>query len=453
MSALALAMSSAPRTRHLRWFAWCAFWAAVFFVGNGVTTTDLPDAWVFAGTRVAMFAAGLYSAGWLQYHAASLRVRPSALDRALIVIGVALALAAFFPNVLMRGPIGARAVPWLGLVYRDAVPTPLGLFGYAYHYGVALLLFTRYARRWRSGDPVTRAYCVTFLVFVVFGVNDAVALVLGLPVPALLPLAVWALIVGISTTMVAQFLANARALERSSQDLARAHEKVAKQERLAALGELAATVAHEIRNPLAAIYNALASVTKPRLEESDRSALIAIAREEATRIEAIVSSMLDFAKPTAPRFELVDVTEATRRAAEAAAAVARAPGSSLTLAFEAPGHPIMATCDEQLIRQLVINLTNNAFEAEGRRGPVRVRVEERPGAVVIEVIDDGEGVPVGARERIFMPFHSTRATGTGLGLAFVRRAAEAHAGEVSITETPGGGATFTVELPLRPRQS
>jgi signal transduction histidine kinase len=112
-------------------------------------------------------------------------------------------------------------------------------------------------------------------------------------------------------------------------------------------------------------------------------------------------------------------------------------------------------CDERLVRQAVINLVTNALQATGRRSAVRVRVERESDrandeeSVLIRVADDGEGVAEELRDRIFTPFFSARPTGTGLGLAVVRSSVEAHGGDVALTTTPGGGATFTIRLPRR----
>ena len=108
-------------------------------------------------------------------------------------------------------------------------------------------------------------------------------------------------------------------------------------------------------------------------------------------------------------------------------------------------------CDVRLIRQAIINLVTNALQAQGRHGPVQVSasVDEDAGQVRLTVSDDGEGVAPDIRDRIFRPFFTTRATGTGLGLAVVQRFVEAHGGTLTQHDTPGGGATFEVRLPLR----
>jgi two-component system sensor histidine kinase HydH len=109
--------------------------------------------------------------------------------------------------------------------------------------------------------------------------------------------------------------------------------------------------------------------------------------------------------------------------------------------------------DVRLLRQAILNLVSNALQAPGRKDRVRVRAELRgDDRVHIEVIDDGDGVPDEVRSSMFRPFFTTRPTGTGLGLAIVRRIAEAHGGSLVHKETPGGGATFAIDVPREREQ-
>jgi two-component system sensor histidine kinase HydH len=261
--------------------------------------------------------------------------------------------------------------------------------------------------------------------------------------------------VGGSLTL--SFVANARALVVSSRSLTVAHEALVKRERLAALGELAAVVAHEVRNPLAVVFNATAGLRKTQPGSKDHEALLGIVQEEAERLRDIVSDLLEFARPRPPHFVETEIAAVVRGAIESARAEAGASEPDVSLEVK---HGVSPTsCDERLVRQAVINLVTNALHAPGRRGPVRVTLEpagadgdgERDArdGIVLCVADDGAGVPEELRERVFTPFYSTRPRGTGLGLAVVKSSAEAHGGDVSLTTTPGGGATFRLRLPRR----
>jgi signal transduction histidine kinase len=207
-------------------------------------------------------------------------------------------------------------------------------------------------------------------------------------------------------------------------------------------------VAHEVRNPLAVVFNATAGLRKATPGSSDHLHLTAIIQEEAERLRDMVSDLLDFARPRPPVFAKASLDEVVRSAVDAACAATEAPDR--TVLVEAPPE-LAVTCDERLVRQAIINLVTNALQAPERRGPVKVTVEAAADAsCAIAVVDDGRGVPRDQRDRIFTPFYSTRPSGTGLGLAVVRTCAEAHGGAVSVGDTAGGGATFTLRLPRAP---
>jgi signal transduction histidine kinase len=263
------------------------------------------------------------------------------------------------------------------------------------------------------------------------------------------------MILAVGGSLTRSFVANARALEVSSRNLAVAHETLVKRERLAALGELAAVVAHEVRNPLAVVFNATAGLRKAAPGSTDHEALLGIVQEEAERLRDIISDLLEFAHPRPPIFAVTAVDEVVRGAIESARAEVGASDGEVVLEVKRGVSPM--SCDERLVRQAVINLVTNALQAPGRRGPVRVTLEDGDGreegmaydGLVLRVVDDGDGIAEELHERVFTPFYSTRPSGTGLGLAVVKSSADAHGGDVTLTTTPGGGATFTLRLPNR----
>jgi signal transduction histidine kinase len=201
------------------------------------------------------------------------------------------------------------------------------------------------------------------------------------------------------------------------------------------------------------VFNATASLRKAKLGGDDHQRLLDIVQEEADRLRDIVSDLLEFARPRPPQLAPAALGEVVSAAIAAARDEAGAAADAVSL--EVGGDVRQLVCDERLVRQAVINLVTNALQATGRSSAVRVRVERESDrardeeSVLIRVADDGEGVAEELRERIFTPFFSARPTGTGLGLAVVRRSVEAHGGDVSLTTTPGGGATFTIRLPRR----
>lgn len=240
------------------------------------------------------------------------------------------------------------------------------------------------------------------------------------------------------------------ALLAAQQQLEATQADLVKQERLAALGELAAVVAHEVRNPLAVIFNALATLRRSGQLQRRDDVLLEVIHEEADRLNRMVGALLEIARPVEATLAPTAIPELVRSAIDAARGLAQ-PEAEVRLVI--PSALPAARLDEQKVHQALVNLVTNAVQSPGRKGPVQVRVEVLPSptpTLRVDVVDDGDGVPEASRARLFTPFFTTRARGTGLGLVVVRRVAEAHGGQVRFEPTPGGGATFVLTLPLAP---
>ncbi len=240
-------------------------------------------------------------------------------------------------------------------------------------------------------------------------------------------------------------------LRKSYDKLARAQAELVRHERLAALGELAAVMAHEVlRNPLAVIYNSLGSLRKLLQPTGDASLLIDIAGQEAERLNRIVGDLLDFAKAYAPVIRSVQLDTLVRGAVDAARNAIHQSADVEVHTDVKDGLPPLAL-DGHMLRQALVNLVVNAIQAtpKGSRVTVRADVENRDGTIGarVEIIDQGVGVAPEDVEQIFQPFFTTKATGTGLGLAVVRRIVEAHQGHVEVRRHPHGGTAFTLWLP------
>ncbi len=253
---------------------------------------------------------------------------------------------------------------------------------------------------------------------------------------------------------LAAAIANGRLFEdlkRSYQDLSHAQQELVKRERLAALGELSALVAHEVRNPLGVIFNSISSLKRfPAPGGEHGRSLLRVVEEEAERLDRMVNDLLDFAGPSSARVRPEKLELVVSGAMEAA--VSTIPSShvriELTVASDLPEIRV----DSQMLRQAVVNLVVNAIQAMPAGGVVKIRAgrEERSTGPMarLDVEDNGPGMAESVAARAFEPFFTTRAAGTGLGLAVVKRIAEAHGGEVAIATAPGQGATFTLLLPL-----
>lgn len=229
-------------------------------------------------------------------------------------------------------------------------------------------------------------------------------------------------------------------------------------DRLAALGEMAAAIAHEVKNPLAGI-EVMAGILRRQMAGSpDVQAVLIDIINEAKMANAIVQDVLEFVRPIRLEVERVALTDVVHDAVTMAES--HVPRGNITVAVQlSPDLPAIQGDDHQL-RQLFTNLLTNAFEALNGAGRVEIRgslseedhgtaAEPRPTQmVVIEVADNGPGVSRDVVEKVFSPFFTTKAQGSGLGLAIVRKIVDAHDGRIDLGTRPGGGACFRVTLPV-----
>jgi signal transduction histidine kinase len=237
----------------------------------------------------------------------------------------------------------------------------------------------------------------------------------------------------------AELLARAIEVERS----------LAHAERLAAIGELAARIAHEIRNPVTAARSLAQQLTRePALPfQSEHAVILA----ELERVERQVAALLRFARREEFRFMQTDLRDLVRNTA--AELRPRLEAAGITLTVDAP-EPLVARADPEKLRQVLVNLIENARDAlTDAPGPRRlgVRLVRENGAAQLRVSDSGPGAPAEVLGRLFEPFFSLKPHGTGLGLAIAKRAIDAHGGSISVSRLLEGGLAFDIELPLAER--
>jgi signal transduction histidine kinase len=220
-------------------------------------------------------------------------------------------------------------------------------------------------------------------------------------------------------------------------------EQARRREALAAVGEMAAGLAHEVRNPLGAIQGA-AQVLTAETDPVRARDMMEVIQEETARLGRVVGDFLDYARAGGRRRESVDLGDLARRVLRSS----EAAGDGLQgIVRVAPGTPLAAGDPDQLQRA-VGNIVRNACEAAGPGGRLTVDVApEGDHRVSMRFEDNGPGIPPDVLPRLFLPFFTTRPGGTGLGLALVHRVMEAQGGEVRVDSRPGRGAIFTLVLP------
>jgi signal transduction histidine kinase len=225
-----------------------------------------------------------------------------------------------------------------------------------------------------------------------------------------------------------------------------AQQALSTADRLFTLGQLSASVAHEIGSPLQVLQGRARALAERSTDPASRASAEVMVRE-TERITCIVAQVLSLGRRRTPSEELFDLETTIEEVAAVLGTEARR--RDLTLAKET--RPATVTGDPDQLKQVVLNLLMNAFQATPAGGHVWVRAWQEDGFALLQVEDDGVGVPPEALTHIFEPLFTTRADhgGTGLGLAVVKTIVESHRGAVACQSEPGHGATFTVRLPLR----
>lgn len=221
-------------------------------------------------------------------------------------------------------------------------------------------------------------------------------------------------------------------------------DQVRRSERLADLGRVAAGLAHELRNPLASMAGSVELLSASDGLRREDQRLMAIVLKEAARLEQLVARFLDYSRPVPPRLVPHDLSQVAAEVAQVFSGDPTAARVRVALALA----PVTVACDPDQLRQVLWNLLLNAAQAVQGDGTIRLRCAPDPaGGALVEVEDDGPGISPADRPRLFTPFFTTRAGGTGLGLATVHRIVEAHGGRVEVGEVAPHGARFTVHLP------
>lgn len=243
-------------------------------------------------------------------------------------------------------------------------------------------------------------------------------------------------------------------LTRTSQQLRQAHEEleenfesVKRAERIFSLAQLSAGLAHEIRTPLASLEGAASLVQRETQSEERRREFLEIIKKESRRLNRLLTSFLEFAKPQPPEIKMVEIEELL----DSVMILVRHQCDANRLELRRYVEPglMMLECDPEQMKQVLINLVMNACQAMPRGGTVLLEAKRDGGSVNIDVHDQGGGIDGGNLEKIFDPFFTTKESGTGLGLSVAHQIVSQHKGLLTIARNSPQGVTVRVSLPLR----
>jgi len=244
-----------------------------------------------------------------------------------------------------------------------------------------------------------------------------------------------ALVVGL-TVVVWRFWSRSEASERA----------LWRSQHLAMIGQMTATMAHEVRNPLSIIK---ATAERIRRKHGDGSELFDFIPNEVDRLDQLTRWYLNFARPAELSFERASLAQIVEDCLTRLRKEFEAAGLHLERAYPST---MSAECevDRGRLQQALLNVLLNAIQATPNGGRITVRLDDSDERVRAEIEDTGSGIPKDEQALVFEPFHTTKTTGSGLGLAVVRQVIEAHGGSVGITSAVGNGTTVWIEIPKRP---
>jgi len=468
VAALTRQLARAPGWHDLRHFALVALSGAGYALLNIPTSAAvLSDDAVVVCSRLQLVMAALHSVAWLRYSSVLAGyARPARLDRILGALLAALATVGLLTPAFLPGGVRVHEFAPLGAVYRTAVTTAAGDASYGAVLAGFFIAASRLGAAWRRGVPNTGVQLLALSILLALGVNDALVAGGAYAAPYLGDIGLLLPAAAVGYALTVRFVEHARAhealrhdLERQvaerTAELGRAQEALHRAEKLAALGQFAAGVAHEVNNPASVVGANLAY-----LEETQAEALSEEAREAVResiqsmqRIAAIVRQLLDAgrlaASPEARR------SVPLRALGDGAISVARARFGKRARLTNAVPEALHASGHEGVLAQVLVNLVANAVQSIGDHrsdGHVAIRAQVSGDRVSLVVEDNGSGMEPDVLRRAFEPFFTTKpfGSGTGLGLAVSRGLVMSLGGDLRLESAPGAGTRATVELALAP---
>lgn len=232
-------------------------------------------------------------------------------------------------------------------------------------------------------------------------------------------------------------------LVRETHAREQAQQKLIEQKALARLGEMAAVVAHEVKNPLAGIAGAIQIIGERLPVEARERQVVSDILKRIESLNRTIQDLLLFARPRQLNKRPVQVMSLLRETAD----LVTGDANYQSVKIEIDGEPLICMIDPEMFREVCLNLLLNAVQAMQGQGRVRVHAVASAGGCCVSIADDGPGIPPAVLPRIFEPFYSTKGRGTGLGLCIARRIVEVHGGAITIACPPAGGTTVQISLP------
>lgn len=248
-----------------------------------------------------------------------------------------------------------------------------------------------------------------------------------------------------------QFNEMIQQLAENRAEIERLHQReMARAEHLATIGELAAGLAHEIRNPLAGIAGVVEVMGRELPQESPSRAVLPEVQGEIQHIQTILNDLLAYARPRPPDFHPADLNATIEQAVFLARQQVRT--KPIEISFEPRSNLPEVIHDPVQIQQVVLNLVLNGIQAIHNQGKIEVSLGQENGFAVVRIADTGKGISPDSLGKIFKPFFTTRKEGTGLGLPLAKGIVESHKGKIEVTSEPGRGSRFDVWLPIKPHR-
>lgn len=444
--------------RELRPFAAATFGMMIYAGGVAMFADTDSTAGACLAFQVAMLGAAVAAPAFIHF-AYALTERPAGV---VVRVGYGIGIACAIANLsgLMIDP-SMPATPHPMLIQGFAVPLlPQPTLAYSGAAGFALVAIvgSAWLMRTSAGDPTERFWLwLTGGLLSVAAVHDA--LINFVPVRSIYLLEHCYLLCALAMThhLLGRVARTDRELARRTEqlnknvlDLQRTESELAHKEQLAAVGELSAIIAQEVRNPIAIMRNALSALHQPIADDVARRVMLNIVDQESDRLNLLVGDLLSYAKPLHAQFSSIVVTQLVDRALNT---IAPAAHTTLHIHTRIAPEPSTVDCDPELLHQALRNVIDNARAAMHGAGTLSIETaltqHRGEDALRMSISDTGEGIQPSDEAHVREAFFTTRTAGTGLGLAIVDRVLRAHQGHVEIRSRSEGGTTIVLTLPVR----